>query len=189
MQFGCVLNHWCAIFSLSLCLQQCVMDPDTGEPKDELLPQIAGEIVALGCKLTKPSEIANQKVEVVLKRIQEGLDRANEGSVSRAQKVKGHVGTSVFVFSLLGGCLLGLKKYNRKINTWGPCSLSYIRRYIFSIIRSVLNLSEVHNYNANCDVWVLWGAVMLIVSVMCGISGPEVHSAGERLLHAWGRTG
>lgn len=64
------------------------MDPDTGEPKDELLPQAAKQISALGCELTKPSEVAEQKVEVIMKKIQEGLDEANEKAVSRAQKVR-----------------------------------------------------------------------------------------------------
>ena len=63
------------------------MNPDTGEPVDELLPQVAKDIRALGCEMTKPSEIAKEKVESVFKRIQEGLDRANEKAVSRAQKV------------------------------------------------------------------------------------------------------
>ncbi len=54
---------------------------------DELQPLVKEYLVQLGCKLTKPSEIAKEKVEVVMKNIQEGLDKANETSVSRAQKV------------------------------------------------------------------------------------------------------
>ena len=63
------------------------MDPDTAEPRDELSPQISRQIADLGCELTKHSEIAKQKVEVVMRRIQEGLDKSNEKAVSRAQKV------------------------------------------------------------------------------------------------------
>ncbi len=63
------------------------MDPDTAEPRDELSPPISKQIADLGCELTKPSEIAKHKAEVVMKKIQEGLDKSNEKAVSRAQKV------------------------------------------------------------------------------------------------------
>ena len=62
------------------------MDPDTGEPKDEMQPQAIPHLTEAGCEITKPSEIAKQKLEGVMKKIQDGLDKANEISVSRAQK-------------------------------------------------------------------------------------------------------
>ena len=64
---------------------QCVMDLDTGEPKDEILPQVLAQ---LGCEATTPSEIARQKPEGVMKQIQAGLDEANKKAVSNAQKVR-----------------------------------------------------------------------------------------------------
>ena len=67
---------------------QCVMDPDTGEPEDELTPQAKEAIASLGSKCTKVSEIVEQKDQAVFTAIQEGLDKANEHSVSRAQKVR-----------------------------------------------------------------------------------------------------
>ena len=63
------------------------MDLDSGEPLDEIIPEIKEELSQLGCESTKPSEIAKQKVEGVMKKIQEGLDKANEHAPSRAQKV------------------------------------------------------------------------------------------------------
>ena len=66
---------------------QCVMDPDTGEPQDELIPQAKEAIASLGSKCTKVSEIVEQKDQAVFAAIQQGIDKANEHSVSRAQKV------------------------------------------------------------------------------------------------------
>ena len=64
-----------------------MVDLDTGEPKDELLPQVVTALQALGCSLTKPSEIAKEKNIKVMKRIRQGLDKANQSAVSNAQKV------------------------------------------------------------------------------------------------------
>jgi hypothetical protein len=57
---------------------------------DELQPQVREEMAALGCELTRPSEIARQKPEEVLKRIQEGLDAANEKAISDIYMVCDH---------------------------------------------------------------------------------------------------
>lgn len=78
---------WLASCDVCVCVVQCVMDVDTGEPKDELLPQVATALKALGCNLTKPSEIAKLRDYKVLQRIREGLDKANANAVSSAQKV------------------------------------------------------------------------------------------------------
>ena len=64
------------------------MDPDTGEPQDELLAQTKQAVADLGSQCTKVSEIVEQKDEAVFKAIQDGLDRANEHAVSRAQRVR-----------------------------------------------------------------------------------------------------
>jgi len=67
---------------------KCVMDPDTGEPQDELLPQAKQAVADLGSQCTKVSEIVEQKDKAVFTAIQDGLDRANEHAVSRAQRVQ-----------------------------------------------------------------------------------------------------
>lgn len=77
-----------------LPLPQCEMDPDTGEPKDEIPPQVLSHLSDLGCEVTKPSEIAQQKVAGVMKKIQAGLDEANKNAPSTAQKV-GEEGSSL----------------------------------------------------------------------------------------------
>ena len=63
------------------------MDPDTGAPLDELHPQTLEAVAALGCELTKLSEIARQKPKCVLERIQEGLNAANGKAISETQMV------------------------------------------------------------------------------------------------------
>jgi len=63
------------------------MDPDTGEPKDSLIPQARQMIENLGSRNTKVSEIVAEEDRAVFTAIQEGLDRANEAATSRAQRV------------------------------------------------------------------------------------------------------
>lgn len=63
------------------------MDPNTGEPQDTLSTPAKMQIAALGSSCTTVSEIIEQKDEVVFTAIQQGLERANEQSISRAQKV------------------------------------------------------------------------------------------------------
>ena len=63
------------------------MDPDTGEPTNELSTVALNAITALGSKCTKVSEVIQQKDEAVYTAIQKGLEKANEKSVSNAQKV------------------------------------------------------------------------------------------------------
>ena len=75
------------VYGVKSLTTQCVVDPETGEPQDELLPQAKQMIAELGSKCTTVSEIIHQKDETVYKAIQEGLERANQHSVSRAQKV------------------------------------------------------------------------------------------------------
>ena len=77
----------CNIYDIKSLTVQCVVDPETGEPQDELLPQATQMIAELGSKCTTVSEIVRQKDEAVYTAIQEGLERANQHSASRAQKV------------------------------------------------------------------------------------------------------
>ena len=70
-----------------LLKSQCIMDPDSGEPTDDLDPSALERIAALGSKCTKVSEVVEQKDEAVFSAIQKALDKANEKAVSNAQKV------------------------------------------------------------------------------------------------------
>ena len=64
---------------------QCEMDPETEEPKDELLPEAKALIAKLGSKV---SEVLASKDEKVYSEITAGLERANKHAISNAQKVK-----------------------------------------------------------------------------------------------------
>ena len=64
------------------------MDPETGEPKDKLLPEAKSLIAKLGSSCTKVSEILASKDEKVYSEIAAGLERANKQASSRPQRVK-----------------------------------------------------------------------------------------------------
>ena len=63
------------------------MDPDTGEPLDELAPAAQECLEELGCSCTKVSEVLQSKNSAVYAAIQEGLDKANKEAISNAQRV------------------------------------------------------------------------------------------------------
>lgn len=63
------------------------VNPDNGVPSDDLTPFAIEYCKSIGSKATTVSEILSTKDEKVMKAIQDGLDRANEHAVSRAQKV------------------------------------------------------------------------------------------------------
>lgn len=65
-----------------------MLDPDTGEARDELLPLAAAALKEKGCNLSKPSEVAEQKPEAIMQCIQQGLDKANQQAPSNAQRVR-----------------------------------------------------------------------------------------------------
>ena len=67
---------------------QSVMDVETGEPQDDLLPEAKALIGKLGSSCTKVSEVVANKDEKVYSEITAGLERANKHAVSHAQKVK-----------------------------------------------------------------------------------------------------
>ena len=54
------------------------MDTETGEPKDELLPEAKNLIASLGSSCSKVSEILASKDEKVYSEITAGLERANK---------------------------------------------------------------------------------------------------------------
>jgi long-chain-fatty-acid--CoA ligase ACSBG len=64
------------------------VDPDSMLPLDTLTPDAREWCQAQGSKATTVSEILDTKDEPVLRGIQEGIDRSNARSTSRAQKVQ-----------------------------------------------------------------------------------------------------
>ena len=75
------------IFTSDSLYVQCEADVETGEPKDELLPEAKTLIGNLGCNYTKISEILESKDEKLYSEITAGLERANKKAVSHAQRV------------------------------------------------------------------------------------------------------
>ena len=93
--------------SCDFCVQ-CVMNPDTGEPQDELLPEAKTLIAKLGSNCTTISEIVSSKDEKVYSEITAGLERANKHAVSHAQRVRSsscplQLAIVILIFLLLTG--------------------------------------------------------------------------------------
>ena len=63
------------------------MDPDTGEPSDNLTEVAVKFCKSLTCEAKTVSGILSSNDEKIMKAIKEGIDRANAKAVSRAQKV------------------------------------------------------------------------------------------------------
>ena len=64
-----------------------MVDLDTQEPSDDLTPEAMKEISLLGSSATKVSEIIENQDRPIFDAIQKGIDKANEGAVSNAQRV------------------------------------------------------------------------------------------------------
>jgi len=64
------------------------VDEDTMQPKDELSHAAIEWCKNIGCNATTVSELLSSPDEKFLKAIQDGIDRANAKSVSRAQKIQ-----------------------------------------------------------------------------------------------------
>ncbi|XP_061172776.1 long-chain-fatty-acid--CoA ligase ACSBG2-like isoform X1 [Saccostrea echinata] len=64
------------------------VNPDTLEPTDNLTALTVDWVKAQGSDSTKVSDILNNKDAVILRAIQQGIDKANERAISRAQKIQ-----------------------------------------------------------------------------------------------------
>ena len=64
------------------------VNPDTGEPSDVLTRDAIDWCRNLGSDAATVPDIIDKKDAAVLKAIQEGIDKANNKSVSRAAKVQ-----------------------------------------------------------------------------------------------------
>eukprot|EP00731_Ephydatia_muelleri_P030982 Em0022g496a len=102
----------------------CVMNPETGEPTDDLLPQAIDMIAALGSHCTKVSEVVQQQDQAVYAAIQKGLDKVNEHAETTVHTVKKFTLLDTD-FSIPGGELgptlklkrsVAAKKYAEKID-------------------------------------------------------------------------
>ncbi|XP_063003028.1 long-chain-fatty-acid--CoA ligase ACSBG2 isoform X1 [Elgaria multicarinata webbii] len=67
---------------------KCNVNMDTGEPEDELTPDVIDFFHKLGAKGTKVSDIIKRKDQVVFAAIQKGVTSVNEQATSNAQKIQ-----------------------------------------------------------------------------------------------------
>ncbi|MGH0143985.1 UNVERIFIED_CONTAM: hypothetical protein FKN15_038915 [Acipenser sinensis] len=75
-------------FLSMLLTLKCNVNPDSGEPEDELTPEAVEFCQKLGSKALKVSDIVGGKDRAVHNAIQEGIDRVNEQASSNAQKIQ-----------------------------------------------------------------------------------------------------
>ncbi|KAM5193091.1 long-chain-fatty-acid--CoA ligase ACSBG2 isoform 2-T2 [Mantella aurantiaca] len=75
-------------FLAMLLTLKCNVNPDSGEPEDDLTPEAIEFCQKLGSQSTKVSDIAGHKDKLVYSAIQEGVNAVNEKSTSNAQKVQ-----------------------------------------------------------------------------------------------------
>ncbi|XP_069137108.1 long-chain-fatty-acid--CoA ligase ACSBG2-like isoform X3 [Argopecten irradians] len=74
-------------FLSMLITLKVTVDPDTGEPTDNLTREAKTWCQSIGSESTKLTDIINDKDTVVLNAIQAGIDRANNKAVSRASRI------------------------------------------------------------------------------------------------------
>ncbi|XP_015764138.1 PREDICTED: long-chain-fatty-acid--CoA ligase ACSBG2-like [Acropora digitifera] len=65
-----------------------IVNPNTAEPTDNLSGDAIDFCTSVGSNAKTVSEILSTKDENIMKAIQEGIDRANSQSISRAQRVQ-----------------------------------------------------------------------------------------------------
>ena len=65
-----------------------VLDRDSQEPQDELTSTAAGWFQSIGVDVSTVSQVLSSQDERVTQSIQDGIMRANEQAISRAQKLQ-----------------------------------------------------------------------------------------------------
>lgn len=83
------MNLLAGKFLTMLVTLKTEMAADSGAPLDQLSPETIKWLEGMDLKYTKLSEVLDAGPNsVVVKSIQEGIDRANKSSISNAQKVQ-----------------------------------------------------------------------------------------------------
>ncbi|XP_006126863.1 long-chain-fatty-acid--CoA ligase ACSBG2 isoform X1 [Pelodiscus sinensis] len=77
-----------AKFLSMLLTLKCNVDGETGEPEDDLTPDVIAYCLKLGSKATKVSDIVGGKDKAVYAAIQKGITSVNEKATSNAQKIQ-----------------------------------------------------------------------------------------------------
>ncbi|CAN9500311.1 unnamed protein product [Ophioblennius macclurei] len=93
---------------------KCQVNPESGEPEDELTSEAVEICKKLGSKATRVSDIAGGRDQAVNAAIQKGLDKVNEKATSNAQRIQKFV-VLERDFSLAGGELGPTMKLKRPV--------------------------------------------------------------------------
>ncbi|XP_029439013.1 long-chain-fatty-acid--CoA ligase ACSBG2-like isoform X1 [Rhinatrema bivittatum] len=101
-------------FLSMLLTLKCNVDPNTGEPQDELTPEAVQFCQQLGSRATRVSEVITSEDPAVYKAIQEGIERVNRRAVSNAHRVQKWTILSKD-FSIYGGELSLTMKLKRAV--------------------------------------------------------------------------
>ncbi|XP_029002873.1 long-chain-fatty-acid--CoA ligase ACSBG2 isoform X3 [Betta splendens] len=75
-------------FLTMLLTVKCQVNPDSGEPLDELSPEAVELCRKLGSSATRVSDVAGGRDRAVNAAIQEGINRVNERATSNAQRIQ-----------------------------------------------------------------------------------------------------
>lgn len=67
---------------------QCQINPDSGEPQDELSSEAVEFCKKLGSNATSVSDISGGRDRAINAAIQEGINRVNEKATSNAQRIQ-----------------------------------------------------------------------------------------------------
>ena len=67
---------------------QVTADRDTQEPQDELTPAAVAWFQSIGVSVSTVSDVLSSDDERVTQSIQEGITRANQHAISRAQNIQ-----------------------------------------------------------------------------------------------------
>ncbi len=71
-----------------MCSLQCQVNPESGDPEDELTPDAVEFCRRLGSNATRVSELAGGRDRAIHAAIQDGINRVNEKATSNAQRIQ-----------------------------------------------------------------------------------------------------
>ncbi|KAJ7308196.1 hypothetical protein JRQ81_008714 [Phrynocephalus forsythii] len=77
-----------AKFLSMLVTLKCKMNPDSGEPEDELTPEVVEFCRKVGSRANKVSDVVSVRDPAVYAAIQKGINAVNEQATSNAQKIQ-----------------------------------------------------------------------------------------------------
>jgi len=67
---------------------QATLDSETQEPQDQLTSQTVAWFQSIGVSVVTVSDVLSSKDELIAQAIQDGIARANQRAVSRAQNIQ-----------------------------------------------------------------------------------------------------